>query len=64
MDFMFYSIIAMAGYFSTYNLTSHIVLERPPIKEGSIDYPIVISMVSIIIVLFVAVPLNFNPFRN
>jgi len=41
------------------------VLEREPSGGSSeADIAIIIAMVSIIIVLFVAVPVNYNPFRN
>jgi hypothetical protein len=63
VDLLFYLTIASAGYFSTYNHTSPIVLEREPI-DGKRDYAILVSMISIIVVLFVAVPVNYNPFRN
>jgi hypothetical protein len=63
VDVAFYLTIALSGYFSTLNHTNHIVLERQPVDGGK-DYAILISMVTIIIVLFVAVPVNYNPFRN
>jgi hypothetical protein len=62
IDVAFYLVIALSGYFSTYNFTQHIVLERDPLNERA-DYAILIAMVSIIVVLFVAVPVNYNPFR-
>ena len=52
VDVGFYLTIALCGYFSTYNFTNHIVLERAPLNEGSTDYAILIAMVSIIIVIF------------
>ena len=64
VDLCFYLVIALCGYFSTYNLTGNIVLERLPANGRSVDYPIVISMISIVIVLFVAMPVNYFPFRN
>jgi hypothetical protein len=63
IDVLFYLIIASAGYFSTYDMTPPIVLERPSL-DGSRDYAVLVSMISIIVVLCVAVPVNYNPFRN
>jgi hypothetical protein len=44
-------------------MTPPIVLERPTL-DGSRDYAILVAMISIIVVLCVAVPVNYNPFRN
>lgn len=64
VDVIFYLTIASAGFFSTYDMTKPIVLDRDPIPYGSKDYAILVAVISIIIVLFVAVPVNYNPFRN
>ena len=64
VDLAFYLIIALTGYFSTYNFTNIIVLERAPLKPGSTDYAILIAILTILVVIFVAVPVNYNPFRN
>ena len=63
VDVIFYISIALAGYFSTYNQTPKIVLDRGSLNPGR-DYAIMIAQLSIILVLFVAVPVNYNPFRN
>ena len=63
IDLLFYLTIASAGYFSTYDKTPAIVLERETLN-GEKDYAILVSLISIIVVLFVAVPVNYNPFRN
>jgi amino acid permease len=63
VDVMFYVTIALAGYFSTYNNTPKIVLDRDSI-DGNRDYALMIAQISIVMVLFVAVPVNYNPFRN
>lgn len=60
----FYLIIAAAGYFSTFDNTHRIVLDRDPVNGAKRDYAIMIAQISIIMVLFVAVPVNYNPFRN
>lgn len=64
VDVSFYLAIAAFGYFSTFNHTQPIVLNRDPLTPGKIDYAILIAQVSILLVLFVAVPVNYNPFRN
>lgn len=63
VDLVFYLSIATAGYFSTYNLTPPIVLNRPPLNGGA-DPALMVSQIGIVLVLFVAVPVNYNPFRN
>ncbi len=63
VDLAFYVSIALAGYFSTYDKTPKIVLDRDSI-DGGRDYALMIAQVSIVMVLFVAVPVNYNPFRN
>jgi hypothetical protein len=42
VDVMFYMTIAAAGYFSTFDKTARVVLDRPPLS-GSRDYAILIS---------------------
>ena len=64
VDVLFYLVIATAGYFSTFDKTPRIVLERDPLDGVSRDYAILIAQIAIIMVLFVAVPVNYNPFRN
>lgn len=63
VDILFYIVIAVAGYLSTFNKTNPIVLKRESI-DGRIDYAIIIAACLIIVTLFVAVPVNYNPFRN
>jgi amino acid permease len=63
VDVMFYVTIALAGYFSTYDKTPKIVLDRSSL-DGGRDYALMIAQISIVLVLFVAVPVNYNPFRN
>ncbi len=64
IDFLFYFIIAQLGFFSMFNHVNPIVIIRPPIPAGSIDYAMLISICSIALVLSVAFPVNFLPFRN
>jgi hypothetical protein len=43
VDVSFYLVIAAAGYFSTFDATPRVVLERPPLKDQARDYAIMIS---------------------
>lgn len=63
VDALFYVTIALAGYFSTFDKTPKIVLDRSSL-DGDRDYALMIAQVAIVLVLFVAVPVNYNPFRN
>lgn len=63
VDVAFYLTIALAGYFSTYDKTPQIVLDRGSL-DGGRDYALMIAQIGIVMVLFVAVPVNYNPFRN
>jgi amino acid permease len=63
VDVFFYVTIALAGYFSTYNKTPKIVLDRNSVT-GAADPFLMVAQLSIVLVLFVAVPVNYNPFRN
>ena len=63
VDLVFYLWIALAGYFSTYDKTPKIVLDRNSL-DGNRDYALMIAQFAIVLVLFVAVPVNYNPFRN
>lgn len=64
IDVIFYVTIALAGYFSTYNLTPKIVLDRSLPNSTSPDPFLMVAQIGIVLVLFVAVPVNYNPFRN
>jgi amino acid permease len=64
VDVIFYLAIALSGFFSTYNNTDRIVLERTPLGDTKIDYAIIISQIAIILVIIASVPINYNPFRN
>jgi len=61
---LFYMTFAVAGYFSTFNATTTVVLERPPLSSMNKDYFCLTAAMAICIVLFAAFPVNFNPFRN
>eukprot|EP00347_Sterkiella_histriomuscorum_P015975 403354980 len=61
---MFYLLIGMAGYFSTYDKTAQIVIERDPLIGQKIDLPLVFGRVMIILVLCVAYPINLVPMKQ
>lgn len=64
VDFFFYFSIAIIGYFSTFDQTATIVLERDPIPGRGTDYPILIAIMSIIVCVLVAFPMAYSPFRQ
>jgi hypothetical protein len=64
IDFLFYATIALAGYFSTYNKTPKIVLDRSIPGDNTPDPFLMLTQLAIVMVLLVAVPVNYNPFRN
>ena len=64
IDAVFYLVIAIAGYFSQFDNTAPIVLERPLLPGVDKDYPLMIGIVAVIICIIVAYPLNLAPFRS
>ena len=64
IDFIFYTTIACAGYFSTFNWTSDLVIDRPPLPSFDPDYFVIISAVAICLVLTATYPVNYSPGRN
>ena len=63
-DFIFYLVIAVAGYLSQFNNTAEIVLERPALSGSGTDYALLIAVVSVMACIMVAFPVNYNPFRQ
>ena len=64
LDFVFYAWIALAGYFSQFDKTNPIVLEREAIPGQGTDYAILIAVISLIICITVTYVVNFNPWRQ
>mmetsp|Transcript_15140 Transcript_15140/g.20549 ORF Transcript_15140/g.20549 Transcript_15140/m.20549 type:complete len:106 (-) Transcript_15140:447-764(-) len=64
VDIIFYLIIASAGYFSTFNATSDVVIQRDPLPGYTPDYTALAAAGSICLVLFAAFPVNYSPCRN
>jgi amino acid permease len=64
IDTLFYVTIALAGYFATYNKTPKIVLDRSLPGDDTPDPFVMVAQLGIVMVLFVAVPMNYSPFRN
>ena len=60
VDLIFYGLVAAAGFFSQFNQTAKIVLERGTDR----DIPILIAILGVIISILVAFPLGYNPFRS
>lgn len=63
MNTLFYLLIAMTGYFSTYELTPKIVIEREGLNFGSTDVPMMIGRMLMIFVLCVAYPIKLVTFK-
>jgi len=64
VDFLFYASMALAGYFSSFNYTDKIVLERDPLPGHTRDYWTLIAVIAIAVVVLVSIPINFHPWRN
>jgi len=62
-DCVFYSIIACAGYFSTFNGTSSIVVERKPLDGNVRDYWMLVGALSICLIMVASLPVNYHPWR-
>lgn len=58
-----YFTIGMAGYWSTFNLTPRIVLERQSLSGDGIDTEILIGTIALIILLLIHSPVNYFPCR-
>jgi len=63
IDFLFYTAICSAGYFSTYNFSPQIIIARPPLPNFNPDYCVLVASGSLCLVLFAAFPCNYNPWR-
>ena len=64
VDYLFYLIIATAGYCSLFNATNDIVIQRPALTNYDPDFTALLAAIAICIVLFATFPMNFNPARN
>ena len=64
LDAIFYYCVASAGYFSTFNATSPVVIERSPLPGFDPDYVCLFAALAICVVLCAAFPANYNPCRN
>ena len=65
VDLTFYLVIACAGFFSQFDKTAVIVLERDHIKgDDRIDYAILLAIIAVIMSITVAYPVSYNPTRT
>ena len=62
VDFVFYFTIAMAGFWSMYDKTAVIILERVT-DGGSADVPGIIGIIAVIGSIVVAFPCAYFPTR-
>jgi len=54
----------LAGYFSSFDKTAAIVLERDPLPGQGKDYAVLIAILTVIGSILVAFPVAFNPTRQ
>jgi hypothetical protein len=64
LDMIFYLMIGCAGYFSQFNSTSQIVVERLPLNGRQIDYFMLVAALGIALIMVMSVPVNHHPFRG
>jgi hypothetical protein len=64
LNLAFFLTIGLAGYFSTYELTGQIVIDRAPIVPSDTDYLMVVGQLMVAIVLCVAYPINTLPIKG
>lgn len=64
MNTLFYLLIGMTGYFSTYEMTPKIVIERESLYVGSVDYPMMVGRILMVFVLCVAYPIKLVTFKQ
>ena len=60
IDFVAYTLIATAGYFSTFNFTNPIVIYR---QSNETDLLMLACALALLVVMLASIPCNFNPFR-
>lgn len=65
VDLTFYMLIALTGFFSQFNKTAVIVLERDKLPgDNNTDYAILLAIIAVIGSILVAFPVSFNPTRT
>lgn len=64
VDLIFFALISAAGYFSMFNGTSDVVIQRPALPNYNPDYTSLVAAVTICVVIFAAFPMNYSPCRN
>lgn len=63
VDMAFYMSIACVGFFSQFDYTDPIVLERILLPGQTRDIPVVIALITNLLCLICAFPANYNPLR-
>jgi amino acid permease len=64
IDFIFYTAIASAGYWSTLSASPTVIITRMPLPNFTPDYAMLVAACALCLVIFAAFPCNFNPFRT
>ena len=62
-DMLFYMVIATSGYFSTFNRTQTIGVEREPLNGYPRDYFMMLGIGGVLAMLMVAIPISYIPWR-
>lgn len=63
VDALFYLVVAIPGYLSTFDDTPPLVVNRAPLS-GERDIFMMIARIAIWISMIFGFPVNYNPFRN
>jgi amino acid permease len=62
-NMVFYMIIAVSGYMSTFNATNSVVVERYPLDGHDKDYFMLVGAMGIILIMVASLPVNYHPWR-
>lgn len=64
LDAFFYVVIGCAGYFSLFNFTDPVVIERKPPTGWARDYFLIVAAFGTCFHLLFSIPANYFPFRK
>ena len=64
IDAVFYIVVAVFGYLSTFSKTEEIVVNRDPLGGKEVDMWMMAARLMVWVSLVVGFPVNYNPFRN
>lgn len=64
LNSVFYLIVGLAGFFSTFDQTAQIVIERAPLNGIKTDWALLFGKIMVICVLCIAYPINVIPVKQ